>query len=208
MALSSDVFDEHYFDGLLYPPTHPAGYDEYKRIEIYDDEWAQGESLGEYWGDYARKLYIRLDLNGKKVLDLGCAKGFLVEDLRTLEVEAYGVDVSEYALSQVAADIRQYCMQRNIITYLSQIASGQYDVIIGLQFLSIFSDAQVQFIVNQCARIATLLYFTNDYETIAEAYYTKRTPQQWANAITFPDGTILVNHNTQQEYVVQRGKFD
>jgi SAM-dependent methyltransferase len=32
------------------------------------------------------------------VLDVGCAKGFLVKDLLALGIDAYGVDVSRYAL--------------------------------------------------------------------------------------------------------------
>ena len=35
---------------------------------------------------------------GDRVLDIGCAKGFLVKDLLDLGIDAYGVDVSEYAL--------------------------------------------------------------------------------------------------------------
>ena len=33
-----------------------------------------------------------------KVLDVGCAKGFLVKDLLDQGIDAYGIDVSEYAL--------------------------------------------------------------------------------------------------------------
>lgn len=43
------------------------------------------------------------------VLDFGCAKGFLVRALRLLGVDAYGVDVSQYAISQVPAEISSYC---------------------------------------------------------------------------------------------------
>src|SRR5437870_13556529 len=47
--------------------------------------------------------------NPRKVLDVGCAKGFLVECLRDRGVEAYGFDISEYAISQVRRDVRPYC---------------------------------------------------------------------------------------------------
>ena len=33
------------------------------------------------------------------VLDYGCAKGFLVKALRLLDIDAFGLDVSEYAIS-------------------------------------------------------------------------------------------------------------
>jgi 2-polyprenyl-3-methyl-5-hydroxy-6-metoxy-1,4-benzoquinol methylase len=36
-------------------------------------------------------------MHDQTVMDFGCAKGYLVNALRLLKLEAYGVDVSEYA---------------------------------------------------------------------------------------------------------------
>ena len=44
-----------------------------------------------------------------KVLDFGCAKGFTVKGLRLLGYKAYGVDVSEYAISQIEEGTRKWC---------------------------------------------------------------------------------------------------
>ena len=44
-----------------------------------------------------------------KVLDFGCAKGFTVKGLRLLGYKAYGVDVSEYAVSQIEENTRKWC---------------------------------------------------------------------------------------------------
>lgn len=40
----------------------------------------------------------------QKVLDFGCAKGFLVKALRMFGIESYGVDVSSYAIQSVIPD--------------------------------------------------------------------------------------------------------
>ena len=40
----------------------------------------------------------------RTVLDAGCGIGFLVEELRKRDVDAYGIDISEYAISQVPDD--------------------------------------------------------------------------------------------------------
>ncbi len=45
---------------------------------------------------------------GQKVLDFGCAKGFVTKALRMLRRDAFGVDISTYALSQATEDIRPY----------------------------------------------------------------------------------------------------
>ncbi len=47
--------------------------------------------------------------DGSRILDFGCAKGYLVRSARILNFEAYGVDVSEYAISQVDGTVKSYC---------------------------------------------------------------------------------------------------
>ncbi len=70
------------------------------------------------YSDYGANVYfplsglvslgIKMCFNPKRVLDVGCAKGFLVKAFREQGVEAWGVDVSEYALSTSPEDIREY----------------------------------------------------------------------------------------------------
>lgn len=43
---------------------------------------------------------------GQRVVDFGCAKGYLVRALRLLHRKAFGVEVSSYALAQAPADVR------------------------------------------------------------------------------------------------------
>ena len=59
--------------------------------------------------------------DGEKILDFGCAKGYLVKAFRLLHREAYGFDLSEYAIQHVDEDIRQY---------VSNEFHGHYDWII------------------------------------------------------------------------------
>ncbi len=44
----------------------------------------------------------------QRVLDFGCAKGFVTKALRMLRRDAWGIDISRYALSQAPEDIRPY----------------------------------------------------------------------------------------------------
>jgi len=43
-----------------------------------------------------------------RILDFGCAKGFLVKALRLLRHDAWGVDISEYALEQAPEEARPF----------------------------------------------------------------------------------------------------
>ncbi|WOI11822.1 class I SAM-dependent methyltransferase [Thalassospira lucentensis] len=82
-------FGEAYFDG-----PREQGYGGY----YYDGRWTK----------IADKAISRYDLKiGDRVLDIGCAKGFFVNDLvyGKTQVDAYGVDVSEYAVKNCHPDV-------------------------------------------------------------------------------------------------------
>lgn len=78
----SAEFGFDYFDG-----TRALGYGGY----FYDGRWVK----------VAQRAVEHFKLtSGMKVLDVGCGKGFFVYDLYSTQgIEAYGVDVSEYAVS-------------------------------------------------------------------------------------------------------------
>ena len=82
-------FGKEYFDG-----DREQGYGGY----YYDGRWLP----------IAKDIVQHFNLKpGDRVLDIGCAKGFLVHDLmRTLPgLEVYGLDISEYALFNAHPDV-------------------------------------------------------------------------------------------------------
>jgi SAM-dependent methyltransferase len=88
-------FGREYFDG-----ERTQGYGGYR----YDGRWVP---IAERFRDY-----YALE-SGQRVLDVGCAKGFLMHDLRTVlpELTVYGLDVSMYALENSLADARRWCVR-------------------------------------------------------------------------------------------------
>lgn len=71
-----------------------------------------------------RMVYFMIKNLGIKdddsILDFGCAKGFTVRALRLLGFDAWGIDVSEYAIANVLPEVRRYC---SVATYFE----GRYD---------------------------------------------------------------------------------
>ena len=75
----SRLYDIDYFDG-----SRDYGYGGYS----YDGRWVP----------VSKDIVNFFDLKkGSKILDVGCAKGFLIYDLKNLGMNVYGLDVSEYA---------------------------------------------------------------------------------------------------------------
>ncbi|KAG2477642.1 MAG: putative Bifunctional 3-demethylubiquinone-9 3-methyltransferase/ 2-octaprenyl-6-hydroxy phenol methylase [Nitrosopumilales archaeon] len=90
-------------------------------------EYYENSDLQEIYGkDYYKKSYeifkkwnvkaefIRKILSPKKLLDIGCAEGWLVSELVKLNVDAYGIDGSIYALSKVEPSLKDRFQQVNL----------------------------------------------------------------------------------------------
>lgn len=57
---------------------------------------------------FLRAMYIKLVFRPKTVLDVGCGMGNLVEMLRKIGIHAPGIEISDYALSQVPDDLKKF----------------------------------------------------------------------------------------------------
>ena len=93
--IGGSFFDHAYFeDGVV---SGKSGYTNY--------QWLPDLTL-----PMAHHIIRQLDIpDNAKVLDYGCAKGYLVRALRLLGIEAYGVDISEYALSHCHESVKTFC---------------------------------------------------------------------------------------------------
>jgi len=94
-GISPNTYDETYFESGL--AAGVSGYMNYG--------WMPELTLR-----MAHKFIEGLPIKkGQVVLDFGCAKGFLVKAFRILDVEAYGADVSKYAIAHAPESAREYC---------------------------------------------------------------------------------------------------
>lgn len=87
----SKSFDENYFDG-----SRQEGYGGY----LYDRK---------YWRKVAQDIVAHYKLEpGDRILEVGCAKGFLLHDLLQVlpGLKIKGIDISDYAVSQALPDVR------------------------------------------------------------------------------------------------------
>lgn len=62
-----------------------------------------------------RALIIKLFLNPKTVLDVGCGTGELVSALRSFGVDAYGIEISKEAIELAEKKVKPYLKQGDIV---------------------------------------------------------------------------------------------
>lgn len=89
--LKAQKFGFEYFDGDRF-----SGYGGYN----YNSK---------YWVETVKRFKEYYNLtNDAKILDVGCAKGFMIYDFKQLlpEAEIIGIDVSDYALQNAKSEIR------------------------------------------------------------------------------------------------------
>ncbi len=153
----SEPFDAYYFEhGCGRPYKRDKGW-----LDFFDSIAAQ----------------IVKDIQPESVLDTGCAMGFLVEQLRKRDVEAFGVDISEYAIQNVHSSIKSYCWQGTI----AEPFPREYDLIVCIEVLEhIPSDQTQKVIENICLHRDDVLFSSTHFDCREVTHYNIRLPEEWA----------------------------
>lgn len=129
----------------------PTLYDKYYYLTSCGIPYDQKDKWDSFFGKIA-DVIIR-DINPKTVLDAGCAYGYLVAALRDRGVEAFGIDISEYAINQVRNDIKPFCTIGSVLDPLPR----NYDLIICIEVIEHLHPQE------SIAAIQNLCRFTNDF---------------------------------------------
>jgi 2-polyprenyl-3-methyl-5-hydroxy-6-metoxy-1,4-benzoquinol methylase len=132
------------------------------------------------------------DLRPTSVLDAGCAMGFLVEALRERGVEAWGIDVSEYAISQVHESVSEFCT----VGSLAEPLPRRYDLVVSIEVLEHIPPTEASAaIANLCAATDRLLLSTtpDDYGEIT--HLNVQPSEAWSAALAGESFLREVEHD-------------
>ncbi len=151
IALSKQ-FGKEYFDG-----SRAYGYGGYR----YDGRWLP----------VARNMIRHFELEpGMRVLDVGCAKGFLVKDfmLACPGLEAFGLDISEYALRHAPEELTGRLHLGSAVSL--PFPDSSFDAVISLNTLHNLERPDVVRAVREIERVSRGKSFiqVDAYETQAQ----------------------------------------
>jgi SAM-dependent methyltransferase len=133
----------------------------------------------DHWLEFFGRIAdgIARDLEPTSVLDAGCAMGFLVEALRKRDVEAWGIDISEYAISQAHESVRDHCRVASITEPLPR----RYDLIVCIEVLEHLSPEETDAaIANLCANTDRLLISSSPTDYGEATHRNVRPPEAWS----------------------------
>ena len=147
-----------------------AYYQSYK-----DQPYERSEVWTRLFQNFA--AHIVRDVRPQSALDAGCAMGFLVEALRDRGVEAYGFDISDYALSQARDDIKPFLWKASAADPLDR----DYDVIICTEVLEHLSPTEAQLAIeNFCAHTDEVLFSSTPDDFKEPTHINVNGPGHWA----------------------------
>lgn len=120
------------------------------------------------FGSIAQEL-IR-SLRPRRVLDAGCALGFLVEAFWDRGVEAYGFDVSRYAISQVRRDLQSFCylysLGEGIPPELREL--GKFDLVTCIEVLEHMPEPDARSAVRHLTDVTDTILFSSSPSDLEE----------------------------------------
>lgn len=149
-------YDRDYFDG-----DRKYGYGGYQ----YDGRWKS----------VAKDLIVFFGLkNNAKILDIGCAKGYLLKDLRDENKSFYlrGLDISKYAIKCAPTDIK-HKLKYGTADRLP-FKNKEFDLVVSINTLHNLPRDRCIKALQEIERVAQ----GNSY-VVVDSYYTEEQKQQF-----------------------------
>lgn len=157
--------------------------------EIYNEEYYHNGcgpipyEEPEHWVEFFGMIADRIvnDLHPRTVLDAGCAMGYLVAALRDRGVEAYGVDISEYAISKVREDVRPFCRVASLTEAFPNDLLQHYDLVVTIEVLEhLYAEDGKKAIANLCKCADTVLFSSTPDDFEERTHVNVQQREYWA----------------------------
>ena len=160
-----------------------ASVEEAPTSELYDENYYRYYCGGQYersevWHNFFGSIAAEVirSLKSRSVLDAGCAWGFLVEAFWDRGVEARGVDISRYAISQVRRDMQPFCK----VASLTEPIEGRFDLITCIEVLEHMSAEHAAIAIGNLTKITdTILFSSSPTELTEKTHINVQPTMSW-----------------------------
>lgn len=156
------------------PTSAPTYGDAYYRD--YDGQrYERNDQWLSLFGHFADRIVTTL--RPVRTLDAGCAIGLLVESLEQRGVDAYGLDISEYAIGQVPESLRDRCWEQS----LTKPIEGRYDLVTCIEVIEHLPAADApDAVANLCSVTDAVLLSSTPIEHEEPTHLNVQPPEYWS----------------------------
>ena len=190
---TTEMYDKEYFEKHYNPP--------YKRSEPR-------------WLDFFNHIADELvrSLKPRTMLDVGCAIGFLVEALWRRGVQAYGIDLSNYAIHQVPENLKGFCAVKSVLEPLPESFPRTYDLLTCIEVLEHLSPDEGQVAIkNIASKTRCILFSSTPHDDLAESTHVNVRPviywlQSFAEVGFYPDLRFDASFVSPQAFLLRKSR--
>lgn len=154
------------YSSTYYDDAHLGGYDHYT--------WDNDE-----WRTFFLSVADRIVgvINPRTVLDVGSARGLLVQALASKDVDASGIDISEHAVETAHEDVRD----RLRVAAATEPLGGPYDLVTCIEVLEHVAPADAQRAIDSITAATDRVLFSSSPADHHEPTHVNTRPTaQWA----------------------------
>lgn len=113
------------------------------------------------------------------VLDIGCAFGYLVSALRNKGVQAYGIDISEYALSQADEKIKPYVKVMSALDNLPDEFPKKYDLVVSIEMIEHLYEDDGLKVIKKMTEYSDMILLSSTDNDFAEPTHVNVQPKEY-----------------------------
>ena len=159
------------------PP--PLQFDRYYYEHDCGTPYARNDEWLSWFDRVADDIVTRLAPSS--VLDAGCALGLLIEKLRERDVDAWGVDISDFAIAQVHESIRPHCAVGSVADPLPSDFPERFDLVTCIEVVEHMSPADGERAIARMTTLADRVLFSSSPSDFGEATHLNvQAPEHWS----------------------------
>lgn len=137
-----------------------------------------------FWSGYFGALaeHIVNSITAATVLDVGCAMGVLVNELRQRNVKAHGIDSSKWAIANGVAP--KYCTCKSAL----EVITPRYDLVVCLEVAEHLPERRAGTLVDNLCRASDAVLFSSTPDGDEDATHCNVQPAAYWNRLFIARG--------------------
>lgn len=160
-------------------PASPSLYDQSYYGNYEGAPYEKGGHWTRFFGAIADEVVARFA--PKTALDAGCALGVFVGELRHRGVDAWGMDLSDFAVSQADAEVQPYLRTGSLAEGLHPELPKHFDLISCIEVLEHLDVADGDRAIAILCAATDRILFASTPDGFAEAtHFACRAPEEWS----------------------------